>query len=191
MPLPMQDAHFSLVLVADTESAPLGRGTPPTSTIALSSTLAAAAVFVGVLLVGYWYQRRVAGMPKASRAEAAELAKDLEELTERLANALDVKAERVEALIAAADERIRALERLQMEASRGPAADPRMVEPRHRVRHETLGSGQGAATIEASHREVYELADAGLSPVEIARRLERHTGQIELILNLRRGTMAL
>jgi hypothetical protein len=175
--------------VADTETAPLG--TAPTGHIALSSAIAAAAVFVGVLLVGYWYQRRVQAMPKATKAEAAALANDLEELTERLANQLDVKAERVEALIAAADERIRQLERLQMELPRSGSVDPRLVEPRHRVRHEPAAAAPGGATVEAAHREVYELADQGLSPVEIARKLDRHTGQIELILNLRRGTVAL
>jgi hypothetical protein len=184
----MQDA-ISIALVADSEASPLGR--PPTGSVALSSTLAAAAVFVGVLLVGYWYQRRVQAMPKATKAEAAALASDLEELTERLANQLDVKAERVEGLIAAADERIRLLERLQMELPQATGVDPRLVEPRHRVRHETGLVGAGEASVEASHREVYELSDAGLSPVEIARRLDRHTGQVELILNLRRGTVAL
>ena len=172
-----------VLLLSQGETLPLGRSAG--GSLALSSTLAAAAVFVGVLLVGFWYQRRQAAAPKAAAAKPAEnaaLAGDLTELTERLANQLDMKAERVEALIAAADERIRHLERLSLETPGTP--DHRLVEPRHRVRHETFGS-------DASHKEVYELSDKGYSPVDIARTLERPTGQVELILNLRRGSVSL
>ncbi len=169
-------------LIAQAETTPLGR---PAGGVALSSTLAAGAVFIGVLLVGFWYQRRQKATPQAAakRTENAALASDLTELTERLANELDVKAERIEALIAAADDRIRHLERLSLETSR-PTPDPRLVEPRHRVRHESYGA-------DTSHKEVYELADAGLPAVDIARKLDKPTGQVELILNLRRGTVAL
>ncbi len=52
------------------------------------------------------------------------------------------------------------------------------------MRHESYGA-------DASHQEVYELADGGLSAVDIARKLDKPTGQVELILNLRRGTVAL
>jgi hypothetical protein len=37
------------------------------------------------------------------------------------------------------------------------------------------------------HRKVYDLADQGLTPVDIARRIEKPTGQVELILALRRA----
>ena len=169
--------------LAQAETTPLGR---PAGGVALSSTLAAGAVFIGVLLVGFWYQRRQKANPQATaakRTENAALANDLTELTERLANELDVKAERIEALLAAADDRIRHLERLSLETPRS-SPDPRLVEPRHRVRHESYGA-------DASHQEVYELADAGLPAVDIARKLDKPTGQVELILNLRRGTVAL
>lgn len=177
-------ALFNLRLLAD--SVPLG--TPGAGTASFAGTVAIAGMFLGALLVAYWYRQRLLKAPKtdAGRAgDAAALAKDLNELTERLAEELDRKAERIEALIAAADERIRQMERLQMEAPvAAPALEARAIEPRHRVRHETLG-------VEPSHREVYDLADAGLSPVEIAQKLDRPTGQIELILNLRRGTVAI
>lgn len=182
-------ALFNLRLIADSGSVPLG--TPAAGTGSLAGTIAIAGMFLGALLVAYWYRQRLLKAPKtdAGRAgDAAALAKDLNELTERLAEELDRKAERIETLIAAADERIRQMERLQMEAPAAaavaPTLDPRLLEPRHRVRHETLG-------VEPSHREIYDLADAGLSPVEIAQKLDKPTGQIELILNLRRGTVAI
>jgi hypothetical protein len=74
--------------------------------------------------------------------------------------------------------------------ARGEGA--RMVEmPHARASGEGVGAlggwgGQGAAT---PHREVLELADQGLSPVEIAQRLGKPTGQVELVLNLRRATL--
>jgi hypothetical protein len=40
----------------------------------------------------------------------------------------------------------------------------------------------------ADHDNVYRLADRGMSAVEIAKTLGKHTGQVELILNLRRAT---
>jgi hypothetical protein len=180
----MQQLPAIYALLAQAETTPLGR--PAGGSMALSSTLAAGAVFVGVLLVGFWYQRRQKATPHtnaAKRTENAALANDLTELTERLANELDIKAERIEALLAAADDRIRHLERLSLETSR-TTPDPRLIEPRHRVRHESYGT-------DASHKEVYELADSGLSAVDIARKLDKPTGQVELILNLRRGTVAL
>lgn len=171
----------ALLALAQGDGAPLGR--PAAGGVALSATIAAVTVFLGVLLVGYWYQRMLKDRKGGGRPETKALADDLVELTERLANELDRKAERVEALLSAADERIRELGRLQMETGRH---EPRLVEPRARVRHESTG-----AESVSSHREVYELADQGMSPLEIAQRLDRPTGQVELILNLRRGTVAL
>jgi hypothetical protein len=175
-----------LLSLSQGDGAPLGRPAATSGGVALAATIAAAAVFVGVLLVGYWYQRMLKDRKGRPTDRTKALADDLVELTERLANELDEKTEKIEALLGAADERIRQLERLQLEIPRTGAAnlDPRLVEPRHRVRHETSG-------VESSHREVYDLADSGLSPLEIAQRLDRPTGQIELILNLRRGTVAL
>jgi len=40
--------------------------------------------------------------------------------------------------------------------------------------------------IDPMHQEIYRLADEGKPPTEIARQLGRTTGEVELILNLRR-----
>jgi hypothetical protein len=39
-------------------------------------------------------------------------------------------------------------------------------------------------------RAVFELADAGRTPVQIAGELNEHTGKVELILNLRKSQLA-
>ena len=48
-----------------------------------------------------------------------------------------------------------------------------------------LGDDGDDAAVDPLTREVYALADAGLAAAEIARRLEQHTGKVELILALR------
>lgn len=46
-------------------------------------------------------------------------------------------------------------------------------------------SETSAAGLDVRYRGVYELADRGMTPVEIARELGRRAGEVELILNLR------
>lgn len=53
----------------------------------------------------------------------------------------------------------------------------------------TVTPNQAATSLSTQHAEVHALADAGLTPVEIAQRLSKPTGQIELILNLRKAAM--
>jgi hypothetical protein len=81
---------------------------------------------------------------------------------------MDRQAARLEQLIAEADSRIRRLERLN---SAPPPAPPRQV---------LTGD-----TTDPLNRRVYELADEGMPPVEIARALQQQTGKVELILALR------
>ena len=49
------------------------------------------------------------------------------------------------------------------------------------------GASDSRNSLDPITREVYELADAGHAPVEIARKLGQHTGKVELILALREG----
>lgn len=93
------------------------------------------------------------------------------EFAQRLAAQLDGKAARLERLIADADDRLRRLERATAAAER---AAPK-----------TNGHVAAAAGDDPMLRKVYTLADEGLPPVEIARRLGQHTGKVELILALR------
>ncbi|MBK7405384.1 MAG: hypothetical protein IPJ41_12310 [Phycisphaerales bacterium] len=103
---------------------------------------------------------------------------DAEELTRRLAAILDNKAARIEALIADADDRVAKLSN----ALSTPAPTPVRERPA-----ETARATLEPERLDPFHRRVYELADQGLSPIDIARRIDKPTGQVELILALRRA----
>ncbi|MDQ7013179.1 MAG: hypothetical protein Q9O74_04700 [Planctomycetota bacterium] len=107
-----------------------------------------------------------------------------EELTRRLAAIMDNKAARIEVLIEHADQRLAALAEAEANAQQAaPAAAPAL-----HTDHETAPPAPPAPlSIDPLHRKVYDLADQGLAPVDIARQIDRPTGQIELILALRRA----
>jgi len=137
-----------------------------------SATIAAAAIIGGIALVAY--ALRIVFAKRGSteaRLPEPDLATDMQELSDRLAAELDARAARLERLIAAADAR---LVELKQQSRRTP----------------TPGPEQPASDL-AQFSDVYQLADTGLSEVEIARRTGRPTGQVQLILNLRRGSVAL
>jgi hypothetical protein len=152
--------------------------------------LASLAMLAGALLIGWslWQRRRLtrAAATRTSAAqlptvaESRQLQRDVAELTEKLAHQLDVRAARLESLLEQADTRIATLEKLL--AAKPPAIT---IEPKL--------SPAPLAGLDApplAHRDVYALADDGLSPVQIAQRTGKPTGQIELILQLRRAMTA-
>ena len=94
---------------------------------------------------------------------------------EETADALDERISALRSLLGEADERIDDVERGRESARQPPATG--LTQP---------GSQQGSQLAHA----VYDLADAGHAPVEIASRLGEHVGKIELILNLRRSAAA-
>jgi hypothetical protein len=107
-----------------------------------------------------------------------------------MAHQLDVRTARLETLLAQADDRIAALEK-QLAAR--PAA---AIEAKPAASHTAAPASAHAAApferLEApgmQHRDVYTLADSGLTPVQIAQKLGKPTGQVELILNLRRAAV--
>ena len=165
-------------------------GLPVTTTQAV----AGCAMLLGVLLIGYAVRQKLSGGRKAAaRAAAApmawpqeaEMLRDIRELTDRLAVELDAKAERLEKLLKMAEQRAKMLETLP--------SQHRIVETKPEVRRGAAAGAQGSGPTAADgpYREVYDLADQGLSVLEIAQRLDKPTGQVGLILNLRKGTVAL
>lgn len=133
-------------------------------------------LLAGLVLAAWgWAQSRKARVARTADQEAmrdaARLGADLRELTQRLANEMEAKAERIERLLAKADERIARLQ------------DPPPAPPRVHDRSASPG--------EPEHTKVHALADEGLPIVEIARRVGKPTGQVELILALRRGSVSL
>ena len=154
-------------------------------------------VIVGLLLIGHAFKSRArtrvagttsaAGVPAGGAAGGAgfdAVRADAEELAQRLASMLDAKAERLEALITRADERIAQLERMEAGAGGSAPLAAGAAEAR------PAGATKAREEIEQAHREVYELADRGMSVLEISRRVNRPTGQVELILSLRRSAHA-
>jgi hypothetical protein len=160
-------------------------------------------VIGGALVLAAWVkQRREASRPEAatnqgrspkpaqkrdgpassqleqSRAAAAEL----RQLTEELASILDAKSQHLESLIAQADQRLTMLDKATR--STLPRRDQRPAAPAA----PTGGAVSPAAP--SPHAQIHELADAGVSIVEIARRTGKATGTVELILNLRRSAAA-
>lgn len=103
-------------------------------------------------------------------------AADLMETARRLSAQLDNKAQRLETLIRQADERIAAM-------SASPRAD---------IHRATEAPAEPRPPASSAPREpdpltrtVYELADQGRTPLEIAQELDEQVGKIELILALR------
>ena len=98
----------------------------------------------------------------------ASVMHDAEELAQRLAAELDAKADRLERLLAEADDRLRRMgESREPKPRRAPAVEQHPGDP------------------DPLNRRVYTLADEGLAPVAIAQRLDQPTGKVELILALR------
>jgi hypothetical protein len=69
----------------------------------------------------------------------------------------------------------------------GPAAVPRATAPVAPAPVVSIESSAPSAPLDARHGAIYHLADAGLSPVQIARQTGLPTGQVELIIGLRRA----
>ena len=103
------------------------------------------------------------------RRDLGTLIGELQDLSRKISAEIDTRFAKLEAAIRDADRRIAVLNRL----SRGLA---------------DKDAQQSGETQDEDIRYVivYELSDAGLSPVDIARDLGKTPGEIELILNLRR-----
>ena len=114
------------------------------------------------------------------RRDLEALMVELQELSRKISAEIDTRFVKLEAAMRDADRRIAVLNRLSRGQEAGPVAD-------------ALPTGDSAPGVEADsrHQVVYELADAGFGPVEIARDLGKTPGEVELILNLRgRGAPA-
>jgi hypothetical protein len=157
--------------------------------IALAA-LAAVTLGVGVLLFTLIAARRTRPAHPAVDADQARLLSEIRELTDRLAGELDAKSARLEKLLAEASRVTQ-----QLDGARA-AATTRAPEPSAAPPVTELKPGPDASARrprhgpEPLHQTVHELADAGLTPVQIAERTSLPTGQVELILALRRAAAA-
>jgi len=130
-------------------------------------------------------------------AELRSLMQDANELTQLLGARMDEQATRLEELIALADQRLAALESrdsaapepssVRQEAPRPASASPAREIPRDSAREARVISPNSARVepAETLASRIFELADQGLRPAEIAKRVGQHAGKVELMLALR------
>jgi len=111
--------------------------------------------------------------PASSRGhlqtDLEELLVELQELSRKISADIDTRFAKLEAAIRDADRRIAVLNRLE-----------------HRLAERTGQVAAGIDDFDVRHAVIYELADAGYSPVQIAKELGKTPGEVELILNLRK-----
>ena len=127
---------------------------------------------------------------KAVRGDLQQLMVELEQLTRRFSAQLDAKAVHLEKLLREADQRIDRLEQLQQvqpPAQQDHAPSLQLhgaVEPQP-AQAEPPAPDEPHDEQAQFRRSVYELADQGLEPLQIAQKLDEHIGKIELMLALR------
>ncbi len=111
--------------------------------------------------------------PRVVAGDAQAHVAELHDTARHLSAQLDNKARRLEKLIEDADQRIAAL---GSSAAVTPPATGTTAAP---------APSNGEQRTDPLTEEIYELADAGRTPVEIAQHLDEQVGKVELILALR------
>jgi hypothetical protein len=122
---------------------------------------------------------------RAVEREMSNLLVELSEMTRQMTAQIDTRAAKLEVLIKEADERLAALKAATGAALASPVGSTRaeLMEPGYPPsRARDLPA---SPAVDPQHMEVYGLADEGHPTHEIARRLSRPSGEIELILALR------
>jgi DNA-binding NarL/FixJ family response regulator len=126
---------------------------------------------------------------RAVERDMSNLLVELSDMARQMTAQLDTRAAKLELLLKEADERIASLHSaggmLANSSARPYASDALegvIVEAQAPSGDATLPRPQ---PLDPRHAQVYDLADEGLSPPEIARQLGRPSGEIELILALR------
>lgn len=116
---------------------------------------------------------------------------ELTEMTRQVGAQLDTRAARLEVLIQQADQRIATLQSISPQ--RGPDANASSplgaqggsLNASYAASADPRTTATASVPVDPRHAEVYALADQGNSPPEIAARLGRPNGEIQLILALR------
>lgn len=130
------------------------------------------------------YARRIRDDQQV-KGDMEALLVEIQEMARQISAQFDTKFAKLEVLLHDADDRIARLERLTAAAGR-PSVDVTVDD------NGTRGQASAGDTAEPApndeHRQIYSLADAGRSPLQIAQETGHNTGEIELILALRKDT---
>lgn len=106
---------------------------------------------------------------------------DLSEMARQISAQLDTRSTKLELLIREADQKLAALKSAM--AQEPPMRSSPEKSP---VRQTSMEEEEIIPQVDPQHVEVYTLADQGRTPYQIAQQLNRPSGEIELILALRR-----
>jgi hypothetical protein len=120
---------------------------------------------------------------------------ELDQLARQVHGKLDTRFAKLEAVIRDADERIDQLARLLRESSGKGTLDVTIDDEPFEAPRPESASAAGLVTPEKpltprgerNRQVIFDLADDGVEPVEIAQRVGRTTGEVELILSLRKA----
>lgn len=163
---------------------------------------------VGLLRMGYLRRRRSQQAGRLSPEEMVErnrqmrgmqgdleqLMSEIEQLSRRFAAQLDAKSRRIERLLEKADHRIQGLldledsQRQRTTPAPDAAADARSANRARNPQPQPAAIDDDVDVLDPLAEKVYQLADQGREPQQIARELDEHIGKIELILALRTAT---
>jgi len=119
---------------------------------------------------------------RQARRDIESVMLELDQLARQIHGRIDTRFAKLETIIRDADERIGLLSRLVRSAEGGPALDITAGDADGPTNRE-----QGSRPADDANGSIYGLADSGLSAARIADRVGRSTGEIELILSLRRA----
>jgi len=128
---------------------------------------------------------------RGMRGDLEHLMVEIEQLAKRFSAQLDAKSIQLQQLLGQADQTISQLQQLleQQQIGQVKAAG----EHQDRVSLETgrdlfkAPVNPSGGTEDALAKSVYQLADQGITPLDIARQLDEQVGKIELIIALRGG----
>ena len=118
---------------------------------------------------------------RQSLREVEDVMVELDQVARQVHGQMDTRFAKLETIIRDADARIAKLERLLQAADGAPTLDVTLEEARP-------DEPDPAVVMETGpHADVYRLADARMSEIEIAQETGKTTGEIELILALRKA----
>jgi len=123
----------------------------------------------------------------AVKSDMESLLVQLTELSREINAQIDTRFAKLEQAIADADERIAALEALLRRAAGIENVDVVVTDDGVSETETKRPESIEAEPADPRYTRIYELADQGLSAVEIAQQVGQTAGEVELILNLRRG----
>ena len=120
--------------------------------------------------------------PSAVTRDVEAVMVELDELSRQVHGRLDAKIAKLEALLRQADERIDQLSR----QCRASAGQPTLDVTLGCEQPDATDTGVVAMAPQAPTDDIYRLADSGGSALEIAQKVGRPVGEIELMLSLRK-----